>query len=132
MKYLLDSNICIHFFRGKEEVFHRINDCKSTDFAISEITYLELLYGAECSSNPSKNKNIVLDFVSKIQVLPISEILELFAKEKFKLRKLGTPISDFDLLIASTSVKYKLIMVTENTSEFQRVSKIKLENWVSR
>ena len=70
--------------------------------------------------------------MSKIQVLPISEILELFAKEKFKLRKLGTPISDFDLLIASTSVKYKLIMVTENTSEFQRVSKIKLENWVSR
>ena len=41
-------------------------------------------------------------------------------------------ISDFDLLIACTAVEKDLIMVTENTREFERVSNIKIENWIKR
>lgn len=41
-------------------------------------------------------------------------------------------ISDFDLFIGCTAVENDLIMVTENTSEFGRISKIRLENWVDR
>jgi len=41
-------------------------------------------------------------------------------------------ISDFDLLIGCTALEKDLIMVTENLKEFQRISGIKLENWVTR
>jgi tRNA(fMet)-specific endonuclease VapC len=41
-------------------------------------------------------------------------------------------ISDFDLLIGCTSIENDLIMVTENIKEYERISEIKIENWVKR
>ncbi len=41
-------------------------------------------------------------------------------------------ISDFDILIGSTSIANGLIMVTENLKDLERISKIKIENWVER
>ena len=41
-------------------------------------------------------------------------------------------ISDFDLLIGCTSVEKELTIVTENVSEFERISNIRIENWVVR
>jgi tRNA(fMet)-specific endonuclease VapC len=41
-------------------------------------------------------------------------------------------ISDFDLLIGTTATENELIMVTENTSEFERIQNIKIENWIIR
>jgi len=38
MKYLLDSNICIHFFRGKYGIIDKLNSIGLTNCAISEIT----------------------------------------------------------------------------------------------
>ncbi len=132
MSYLLDSNICIHLFRGRQDVYEKINKVNIEKCSISEITYLELLYGAECSSNPVKNKKIIADFISTVRVIPISDTLERFAVEKSKLKKKGLLISDFDLLIGVTALIYKFILVTENTREFERIPKLKFENWIDR
>jgi tRNA(fMet)-specific endonuclease VapC len=132
MNYLLDSNICIHLFRGRQDVYEKINKVNIEKCSISEITYLELLYGAECSSNPVKNKKIIADFISTVRVIPISDTLERFAVEKSKLKKKGLLISDFDLLIGVTALIYKFILVTENTREFERIPKLKFENWIDR
>lgn len=60
-------------------------------------------------------------------------MLSIFmAKEKARLRSLGTMISDFDLLIGCTALEKDLIMVTENEREFHRIKNLKVENWVSR
>jgi len=45
----------------------------------------------------------------------------LYAKEKARLQKAGTPVDDFDLLISVTAVMHKLIMVTNNTNHFKRI-----------
>jgi len=55
-----------------------------------------------------------------------------YGKEKTKLRKAGTIISDLDLFIGCTAAQNDLIMVTENTREFERIFRIKLENWEDR
>ncbi len=55
-----------------------------------------------------------------------------YGKEKARLRKAGTMISDLDLFIGCTAVENDLIMVTENESVFERIFGIKLENWVDR
>jgi len=41
-------------------------------------------------------------------------------------------ISDFDLLIGCTAIENKLIMVTENVHEFERISDIEIQNWIQR
>lgn len=54
MNYLLDTNICIHFFRGRFGVTERFEDANPENCAISEITLAELVYGAENSNNPKR------------------------------------------------------------------------------
>jgi len=56
----------------------------------------------------------------------------MYGKEKARLSTLGKNIGDFDLLIGSTAVENELIMVTENTSEFERIKNIKIQNWIKR
>ncbi|MBA3986256.1 MAG: type II toxin-antitoxin system VapC family toxin [Flavobacteriales bacterium] len=131
MKYLLDTNICIHFFRGEFNVLEKFQEIKLENCAISEITLAELIFGAENSSNPTKNYKLIDKFSEQVKILPIFNAINLYAKEKVRLKK-REMISDFDLLIGTTAIANDLIMVTENTSELGRISKIKIENWIQR
>lgn len=132
MIYLLDTNICIHFFRGNFNLLEKIQIVKLNNCAISEITLAELVFGAENSSNPEKNLKLITSFSEQLNILPILSGIEFYAKEKVRLRKEGKMISDFDLLIGSTAVANDLIMVTENTKEFKRIANLKIENWIVR
>jgi len=132
MKYLLDSNICIHFFRGKFNLIDKLNEIGLENCAISEITLAELVFGAEKSSNPEKNHKLIEQFSSQLAILPIFDAIQMYGKEKVRLQNLGKMISDFDLLIGCTAIENKLIMVTENTREFERIKNINIENWVQR
>ncbi len=132
MKYLLDTNICVHYFRGQFNLADKIQEVDLRNCAISEITLAELAYGAESSSDPKKNFKIIDKFAEQVKILPIFNAINIYAKEKAGLRKKGTMISDFDILIGSTSIANGLIMVTENLKDLKRISGIKTENWVKR
>ncbi len=132
MKYLLDSNICIHFLRGQYNLNNQFKSVGFENCAISEITLAELVFGAEKSSNPAKNHKLIKELISHFIILPIFDSIFLYGKEKARLQKKGTPISDFDLLIGTTAVENNLTMVTENIKEFSRISNINIENWIKR
>lgn len=53
-------------------------------------------------------------------------------KKRHDLEKLGKILDDFDLLIGATAVANKLILVTENEKHLERISKVKIENWIIR
>ncbi|MBS9767102.1 MAG: type II toxin-antitoxin system VapC family toxin [Flavobacteriaceae bacterium] len=132
MKYLLDSNICIHFFRDKFDIDKKLELVGLKNCAISEITLAELVFGAEKSVNPTKNHKLIDTFVGQLTIIPIFGAIPFYGKEKARLQKCGKMISDFDLLIGCTSVENDMVMVTENVREFERISDIKIENWVER
>lgn len=132
MKFLLDTNICIHFLRGRFNLSEKFISEGIEQFAISEITLAELVFGAENSSNPSVNLQIVEDFSSQLTILPIFDAIHLYGKEKARVRKSGEMISDFDLLIGCSAIENELILVTENISEFKRIQGIELESWIVR
>lgn len=96
---------------------------------ISEITLAELKFGVENSDKKEKNQKVLDNFLKGVQIVPIFHSLDLYAKEKARLRKAGTPVDDFDLLIGVTSVTHNLTMVTNNTEHFKRVKQIVLEDW---
>lgn len=132
MKYLLDTNICIHFFRGDFNLIDKLEKVGIENCAISEITLAELVFGAENSKYPKKNYQLIETFSEQVAILPILDAILVYGKEKVRLRKIGKMISDFDLLIGTTAIANNLIMVTENTKEFIRIEKIEIENWVER
>ncbi len=132
MKYLLDTNICIHFFRGKYNILEKLIEVGIENCAISEITLAELVFGAEKSNHPKKNHILIEKFIAQLTIIPIFDAIPKYAKEKVRLQKTGKIITDFDLLIACTSIENDMIMVTENEKEFERIEKIKIENRVKR
>jgi tRNA(fMet)-specific endonuclease VapC len=118
--------------RGKYDIVKRVHEIGWDKCHISEVTVLELYYGAENSDNPSKNMEFTRRFCESIHVLPISEVAHRYAIEKAKLRKKGMLIDDFDLLIASTAIEYQYVLVTENIRHMDRFSNLEIENWVNR
>ncbi len=132
MKYLLVTNICIHFLRGKFGLLQKFQELRIENFAISQITLAELVFGEENSSNSKKNLELIEIFSNQVLNLPIFNAIYLYGKEKARLRSKGLMISDFDLFIGCTAVEKQLIMVTENQKEFERISGIEIENWIKR
>ncbi len=106
-----------------------MEEVKIENCFISEITLAELKFGVENSKNPEKNQKAIDKFLTGIQILPIFEAIDYYAKEKARLRKLGKMVDDFDLLIGCTAVAFDLTMVTNNSSHFQNIKNIKLDNW---
>lgn len=133
--YLLDTNICAFYLRGKFNIYQRIDAVGWENCYISEITLLELKIGAELSmQRDGKNRTKQLnEFLSDINVLPINDAIDIAAHEKIRLRLAGTPCDDnFDLLIACTAIANDMVCVTDNTKDFHRFSNIQIENWVIR
>lgn len=131
-QYLLDTCICVFLLRGKFSVDKRIDAIGWENCAISEVTEAELLYGVECSDEPERNLKELTKFLQKIQIIPFAFAKKQYAKERARLRKQGTLIDDFDLLIGCTAVAGGLRMVTDNRKHFDRIRDIVVENWVDR
>lgn len=117
--------------KGKFALEAKFDKVSSDDCFISEMTLAELKFGVEKSEKPEKNKKALDNFLTGVQILPIFHSLDIYAKEKARLQKAGTPVDDFDLLIGVTSVTHQLTMVTNNTNHFKRISGIKLEDWTT-
>jgi tRNA(fMet)-specific endonuclease VapC len=133
MKYLLDTNICIFLFKNKYCISEKLKQAGGLDnCSISEITLAELKFGAELSENKNYNAGLVENFSKEITVLPILNCLDVFAKEKARLKKSGTLIDDLDLFIGCSAISNSLVMVTDNEKHFERLNGIVIENWVER
>ena len=133
--YLLDTNICVFYLRGRFDIDKKIDAVKWENCYISEITMLELKMGAELSlQKDGIDRSEQLNrFFSDINILPIADAIDLAAKEKIRLRLAGTPCEDnFDLLIACSAIANNMICVTDNTKDFHRFQDIRLENWINR
>lgn len=90
------------------------------------------MFGVENSEKKEKNQKALGNFLTGVKIVPIFHSLDLYAKEKARLRTAGTPVDDFDLLIGVTSVTHNLTMVTNNTSHFKRIKGIVLEDWTKQ
>lgn len=129
-KYLLDTNICVYFLKGLYNLHKKIEKEEVGNCFISEITVAELKFGAENSDSRDKNRKTVDEFVNKFAVIPIFNSLDIYAREKARLRKKGMPLDDFDLLIGAAAISNNLILVTRNISDFERLKGIEIENWI--
>jgi tRNA(fMet)-specific endonuclease VapC len=128
-KYLLDTDICIYYLNGKYSLNKKFKEVGFQSCNISEITVAELKYGAEKSQRVKENKNVVEEFVSQLEIIPIYTCLDLYAKEKARLKNAGNIIDDFDLLIGTSSIVNDMILVTNNEKHFQSIKNIKIESW---
>lgn len=131
LRYLLDTNIVIYVLKRRPlEVLSTFN-ANASRMAISAITLAELMHGAEKSSRVTENLAVVEDFCSRLDVLPYGpSAAQHYGAIRAALEKQGCPIGINDLHIAAHARSEGLVLVTNNTSEFERVPALELENWV--
>ncbi|RUA33308.1 MAG: type II toxin-antitoxin system VapC family toxin [Bacteroidetes bacterium] len=129
MEYLLDTNICIYFLKGRYGLVEKMDKIGFENLYISEITVAELKFGVEKSDKPEKNRPIINELIDKFKILTIFSALDIFAKEKAKLKKEGKILDDFDLLIGSTAAQENMVLVTNNEKHFKRIRNLEIENW---
>ena len=130
--YLLDTNICIYIIKKKPaDVLKTLKTKSKKDIYISSITIAELEYGIAKSQFPEKNKIALIKFLSIFNILPFDDNDAVdFGEIKKELEKKGKIIGPMDLLLAAQAKSKKLILVTNNTKEFERVEGLKIENWL--
>lgn len=130
-EYLLDTNICIYYFKGLYNLDRKFKEIGISNCSISEITIAELKFGVENSNSTKKeeNRKVVQSFINSINVIPIFLSLDIYAVEKSRLRKQGFVIDEFDLLIGSSAIASNSILVTKNIKHFEKLNGIKIENW---
>ncbi len=131
MKYMLDTNICIYTIKQKPLDVKEAFKQHVGMMCISTITMTELFYGAEKSLYPTKNIAVIEGFIAQLQVLTFDEEAATHtAQLRAELARVGTPIGAYDTMIAGHARSRGLIIVTNNTREFERVSGLRIENWV--
>jgi tRNA(fMet)-specific endonuclease VapC len=132
----LDSNVVIAALNKRPSLaLQRIAQGvrEGWPLAVSTIVLFELYFGAAKSAFPERNARRIAEFASStIRVLGFEAEDAAEAGEiRNHLKRAGTPIGPYDVLIAAQARRRNAILVTANTREFARVPGLKLEDWTS-
>ena len=131
--YLLDTNIISYWMRGDRSVIYRIKNHAPSDLFLSTITLAEILYGIAKSPIKKNERRVRIEKISSL--LGIHSFDEAAAGEyaaiRVQLEREGRVISERDTQIASIAMANRLIVITHNTKEFNRVDKLKVEDWAN-
>ncbi len=133
LRFMLDTNIVIYVIKRRTLELLEIFNRNAEHMSISSITLAELMHGVEKSSFPEKNLKVVEDFISHLEVLSYDESAAMhYGNIRSDLEKKGTIIGVNDLHIAAHARSRALILVTNNTREFERVDGLRLVDWTEQ
>lgn len=130
--YLLDTNICIFALRDLCGINERLEAAGSQRCYVSDVTVMELRFGAYKSKKAEENLLVVNNFLSKVEVIPFANVIDAFCMEKLRLQRCGALIEDYDLLIGCAAKVAGLTLVTDNVHHLSRIDGIEVENWIQR
>jgi tRNA(fMet)-specific endonuclease VapC len=128
--YMLDTDTVSFALRGVGEVSARLLERTPSELCMSAITMAELRFGAD--KRRSKKLHGLIDcFAATIAVVPFDqEAAVRFGLVAVALARQGTPIGNYDTLIAAHALALDLALVTNNAKHFKRVDGLRTENWV--
>lgn len=130
--HLLDTNIISDLIKKPQgPILQRITEVGEDSVCTSIIVAAELRYG--CAKRGSKRLTKTVEvLLGELAVLPFDVPADAeYGRIRAELEAVGQPIGGNDLLIAAHARSIDAIVVTANVDEFQRVSGLKVENWLA-
>ena len=119
-KVVLDTNILIEILKNNKQTIKIIE--KIDNYCISEITKMELFYGA-LNKNELKKLN---KFLSFFEIIPIEKEISQKASELIYKYAKSHNLTIPDGLIAATSIVYNFQLLTYNIKDFKYIEELKL------
>jgi tRNA(fMet)-specific endonuclease VapC len=133
MKYMLDTNICIGLIRQKpQKLIRRLTRCEPGEVGVSSITIAELAHGANKSNQAEQNLSALDQFLLPIEIADFDQQASAaYGVIRAYLEREGKLIGSMDMLIGAHALSLGAILVTNNVDEFQRIPKLKVEDWMA-
>jgi tRNA(fMet)-specific endonuclease VapC len=131
MSHLLDTNICAAHFRRPGGLAHRFMQYGGGLY-VPTIVLGELYAGAYHVIAPAPLLQKITDLLNDVQVLDFDRACaEQFGQLRGSLLQQGVSVPTVDLMIAAVALVHNLTLVTNNTSDFQRIQGLRLEDWLT-
>lgn len=131
--FFLDTNIVSFALKGRAPaVPERLAKLERSSVGVSVITLMELRYGASLPGRSTRYHTIIDRFEGRMPVYPLtSTVSRLYGEIRAELRSSGRPISALDTIIAAHALSLDATLVTNNTSEFERVPGLRIDDWTA-
>lgn len=127
---MLDTDTVSYHLRDQGNVRNTVEDHHPWEICVSVLTVAQLRVGATRRKSPRLHR-LIDAFLGDVAVLPFDEkCANRYAEVASDLARRGTPIGEFDTLIAAHALTLDLILVTNNVKHFRRVRGLEVENWL--
>jgi tRNA(fMet)-specific endonuclease VapC len=128
---LLDTDIVVAHFKGMPQVSERILSSLA-EIAVPAIVLAELDFGAKASARSVENLERLYAFVQVVEVIPFeANCAREYGSLKAELRRIGRPTGPVDALIAATALAHRAVLVTHNTTHYESIPGLRLEDWLA-
>jgi tRNA(fMet)-specific endonuclease VapC len=130
VRYLLDTNIASYAIkRNVPQVRAALLSVPMSEIGVSVVTEAELRFGVARKGASAHLKLAVEEFLLRVEILPWdSAAAKHYAELRSALDDSGTPIANFDLMIAAHALAVGATLVTHDRV-FRRVKHLELEDW---
>jgi tRNA(fMet)-specific endonuclease VapC len=130
----LDTNVVIILLKRQMSSVRdrfRAEQARKTPVAVSALVLHELWYGVSKSGQSGANEERIHEFLAgPVSILDFDHDDGREAGDiRAHLEKKGTPIGPYDILIAAQARRRDALLVTANEREFNRVPRLRTENW---
>jgi tRNA(fMet)-specific endonuclease VapC len=127
-KFLLDTSVVIANLRRETIIQERLTQIR--EIYIPIIVLGELYFGANRSNRKMENLASINEFATSVSILDCDRNTAYrYAYIKDQLCKIGKPIPDNDIWIASIAKQYGLILATRDNHFINIDDLIELEIW---
>jgi tRNA(fMet)-specific endonuclease VapC len=131
MAWLLDTNAVIALVSGRSDALRaRVEAAEPGTLAVSSIVAHELYFGAYRSAKVDFNLETLRLLFTDLAILDLTrEDARVAGGIRAELAHAGRPIGPYDVLIAGQARARDIPLVTNNTGEFRRVPRLRIEDW---
>ncbi len=135
MLYMLDTNAASEAIRGNPLFDARLQALAPGQWCVGAVTCSELRYGIARRPEAVRLARLVEAFLCTSPPScpgtpgrPTSMVS--YGQLRAYLRAQGSPIGDFDEMIAAHALALDAILVTDNVRHFERIPGLRIENWL--
>lgn len=129
--YMLDTNAVSAVMRGNPLMDERLLQLDPADWCISAVTHSEICYGLSLRPEATALIRAADAFLAVATTLAWdATAAAAHGRLRAQLRQAGTPVGDFDEMIAAHALSVGAVLVTGNERHFRRNSGLVVENWI--
>jgi tRNA(fMet)-specific endonuclease VapC len=129
MRFLLDTDTISFWLRGEGGVVDRLSALRPSQVCTSAIVVSELELGVRRRGSRKLRRGVEAIY-AELEVLPYdTAAARRYGEVATALLDAGVPIGVEDAMVAAHSLALGLTLVTHNTRHFERVPKLRVEDW---